>query len=274
MKTAYKNVDLFGEEEVWIKGGKSNKLQKSLLDYEGFVDKFEPKKTTDDCYTPTDVYAAILEFVSSNFDTSKCRVIRPFFPDGDYEAVDYKPNDIVIDNPPFSIISKIAGFYIKHGIKFFLFAPHLTLFSSDLNCTCVVCGASIIYENGANVKTSFLSNVLGDIKIMGAPELHEKLELINKNKAVSLPKYQYPPNVLTVSNLQKLVERGIAFSVEKSHVKHIRGLDDQKKHGKVLFGSGFLLSDKAAADKAAAEQDNVMVWKLSPREQNIISELG
>lgn len=26
--------------------------QLSFTDYEGFVEKFKPKKTTDDCYTP------------------------------------------------------------------------------------------------------------------------------------------------------------------------------------------------------------------------------
>lgn len=26
--------------------------QQTFLDYDGFVEKFKPKKTTDDCYTP------------------------------------------------------------------------------------------------------------------------------------------------------------------------------------------------------------------------------
>lgn len=26
--------------------------QMTFLDYDGFLDKFKPKKTTDDCYTP------------------------------------------------------------------------------------------------------------------------------------------------------------------------------------------------------------------------------
>jgi hypothetical protein len=30
--------------------------QTTFLDYEGFLDKFQPKKTTDDCYTPANVY--------------------------------------------------------------------------------------------------------------------------------------------------------------------------------------------------------------------------
>lgn len=37
-------------------------------DYEGFVDKFKVKKTTDDCYTPDDVYDKALEFVRKNID--------------------------------------------------------------------------------------------------------------------------------------------------------------------------------------------------------------
>lgn len=30
-------------------------------DYEGFVEKFEPKKTTDDCYTPPKIYDTTLK---------------------------------------------------------------------------------------------------------------------------------------------------------------------------------------------------------------------
>ena len=36
---------------------KSNKVK--FDDYKGFVNKFKPKKTTDDCYTPAIVYDAI-----------------------------------------------------------------------------------------------------------------------------------------------------------------------------------------------------------------------
>ena len=36
--------------------------QAKLFDYEAFVGKFEPKKTTDDCYTPPEVYDAVLGY--------------------------------------------------------------------------------------------------------------------------------------------------------------------------------------------------------------------
>ena len=49
----------------------------------------------------------------------------------------------------------------------------------------------------------------------------------------------------------------------------ISGLDSQKDDDKSLFGSGFLLSEKAAAEKAAAHR-----WPLSERELAIVKSLG
>jgi hypothetical protein len=114
-------------------------------------------------------------------------VIRPFYSGGDFENINYPDSCIVVDNPPFSIISKIVRFYIEKNIKFFLFAPHMTLFSADMDCTAIVCGADVVYENGANVKTSFLSNVFGDIRVIGEPALYKNLESIKNAKKVTLP---------------------------------------------------------------------------------------
>lgn len=101
-------------------------------DYEGFVEKFKPKKTTDDCYTPACVYDAVVGYVGSIVDIEGKNIRRPFFPGGDYqrEAESYGEEDIIIDNPPFSILASILRFYTARGIKFFIFAPALTLFSA------------------------------------------------------------------------------------------------------------------------------------------------
>jgi len=283
----YKKIDLFGKEEMVIATKK--KLKPDLFsDHDAFVEKFEIKKTTDDCYTPEAVYSCVLEYVGQNFDLSDRQIIRPFYPGGDYEALEYPANAVVIDNPPFSIITKIARFYLAKGISFFLFAPHLTLFSSDIDCTHIVVGGDVTYENGANVKTSFLSNMFGNAKVIGNAELHDKLEAINQANKVNLPKYVYPENVLTVSMVSWMVEKGISFRLNKGDMVHCRALDSQKKHGKTLFGSGFLLSnkaaaekaaaekaaaEKAAAEKAAAEKANVIVWELSEREKAIIEAM-
>ena len=274
----YKEIDLFGGETVRVIKSE-NKRRNLFTEYDEFVGKFEPKRTTDDCYTPPDVYDLILRYVAGKFDISEKRIIRPFFPGGDYEAVDYSGECVVIDNPPFSIISSVARFYIDRKIPFFLFAPHLTLFGSDIDCTHVVVGADIVYENGAEVKTSFLSNMLGDIKILGDADLYAELEALRREKRTPLPKYRYPANVVTVSSISWIVEKGISIEIPKSHARHWRTLDSQRPHGKSIFGSGFLVSEKAAAEKAAAEKAaaekiNEIEWSLSRKELEVIKRLG
>lgn len=273
MQNTYKVIDLFGNEELRFVES-SRKKPNIFTDYEKFTQKFEAKRTTDDCYTPTDVFEVVLNYVNEKCDLSGMEIIRPFYPGGDYEAIEYPDNCVVIDNPPFSIISKIAKFYIAKKVRFFLFAPHLTLFSSDIDCTHIVCGAHITYENKAYINTSFLSNMFGNAKVIGDVELRERLDRIECEKKISLPKYEYPNNVLTVSNVTKLIDRGVSFRVDKSDTAHCRSLDSQKKHGKALFGSGFLLSQKAAAEKAAAEKAAAIVWELSEKEKQIIASLG
>jgi len=271
-KAIYKTVDLFGNETLNFADVPTR--EKTLFDdYEGFTEKFEPKKTTDDCYTPPAVYAAILEYVGQHIDLTAMNIVRPFFPGGDYESVPYTDNCVVIDNPPFSIIAKITRFYIKNNIKFFLFAPHLTLFNST-KCTYIVAGCDIVYENGASVKTSFVSNLMGDVAITSAPDLYEKVKIANKTEKPQLPKYEYPPEICTVSMIQKLTENGIDFRVSRADCHHYRQMDAQKAHGKAIFGSGFLLSEKAAAEKAAAEKNTAVIWELSEKEKQIIKSLS
>lgn len=161
--------------------------------YQEFVEKFEEKKTTDDCYTPNRVYDAVADYVADYYGLDKKGFIRPFYPGGDYKKEKYPEGCVVVDNPPFSILSEIQKYYNDNGIKFFLFAPGLTSLQSDKrNCT-IACGVPITYENGAMRGTSSSS----------------------------------------------------------------------------IFGGAFLLSEKAAAEKAAAH-----VWTLSDREKDIVRSLG
>lgn len=74
---------------------------------------------------------------------------------------------------------------------------------------------------------------------------------------------------------------GVPFEIKKEDCYHIRVLDEQKKEGKGVFGSGFLISDKAAAMKKEAQkkaeekaQEKVYEWKLSERELEIVKGLG
>ena len=46
--------------------------------YEEFVGKFQPKLTTDDCYTPPEVYEAVADYVSRRFGVRRedCAFVR------------------------------------------------------------------------------------------------------------------------------------------------------------------------------------------------------
>lgn len=263
-------------------------------EYTEFVEKFKPKLTTDDCFTPHAVYDVVVNYVREKCGISEdTTIIRPFYPGGDYENEEYPVGCVVIDNPPFSIVTKIVNFYTDRNIRFFLFAPHLTLFQKgNDHVTRIVADAKIIYENGANVPTSFVSNMFGDVSIMTAPELHSAVKAINDSNKVNLPKYKYPKHVLTVSMMVKWVQNGINYSLNKDEVHFIRSLASQRKFGKEIFGAGYLISDKAASEKLANDimaanrsaankivadklaEEQKIEWELSPEEKEIIKKLG
>lgn len=252
-------------------------------EYQAFLEKFEAKKTTDDCYTPDNIYDAVKKWCIERYGLRGKKIIRPFYPGGDYQKEDYSGDCVVIDNPPFSIISEICEWYSEKGIKYFMFAPRLTLLGINRGReNYVVTNNGILYENGAVVNTGFVTN-LGKKKIISAPDLHELVEEQNKinamNKHRQLPRYEYPPEVLTSSMLGYMAQHGIALEIEEKHTYFIRALDSQKESGKGLFGSGFLLSEKAtaekaAAEKAAAEKIDTNIWELSDREREIVKSLG
>ena len=267
----------------------SSKDGVSSPEYEAFVNKFKPKLTTDDCYTPPEVYEAIRGWVFNEYDLGDAPIVRPFYPGGDYEHHDYPDGCVVLDNPPFSILSKICEFYLDRGIRFFLFANGLTCLSGAnvvLRMNHIVCDAGIRYENGAVVRTSFVTN-LGDpdIVLQTAPELgrvvNEVVEKLKRETVRELPKYEYPSNVITAAMAINYSKYGIDLKVRRSECARISALDSQKKAGKGVFGGALLVSDDMArrhnlAREAAREaaRENVSVWELSDREREIIERLN
>lgn len=248
--------------------------------YKEFVDKFKPKLTTDDCYTPPKIYAAVRDWACAKYGIDPAKIVRPFYPGGDFEAFDYPDDCVVLDNPPFSILSKICGFYLDRRIPFFLFAPSLTALggaSTAMRMNHIFCDADIVYENGAEVKTSFVTSFGGDIVAQTAPDLGETLRRLNDEArhaaAKQLPKYEYPAHVLTAAMMQRYALRGIDFEVRRGECVRVAGLDSQKEKKKAIYGGGLLLSDKKAAERLAAERLAATVWELSEREQGIISKL-
>ena len=248
----------------------SGELSEDSEEYQDFLKKFEPKKTTDDCYTPEKVYEAVADYVVETYNKKKSDFVRPFYPNGDYQKEKYPKGCVVVDNPPFSILSEIIRFYERNAIDFFLFAPALTIFSSASANFCVIgAGGQIIYENGANVSTSFVTSLEDKgIRAKSEPKLHamiaKAVEETQKEKHKEIPKYAYPNEVLTSTMLSRYSKYGVDFCLTKEESVSIDALEEQKKKGKAIYGKGYLISEKAAAEK----------WTLSPKELEIVRSLS
>ena len=267
--------------------------EEKFNDYEGFVDKFKPKLTTDDCYTPQEVYDTILDWLKKKANIEGLKIIRPFWPGGDFEKQEYPSDCIVVDNPPFSILSKIVSFFNDRNIFFFLFCPHLTCMHHTRYSTLLLTDITIEYENGAKVNTDFITNLpeFKEYVIQTCPDLKKSIAFAQEQKRIrikdKLPLYKYPINVLTVSALSSLVRNGIEFGIPRKETLFIRDLEAMKKLNKGIYGGGLLISNNQAfqleaykkeaerkeAERKEAEQERIE-WILSEKELNIIEYLS
>ena len=266
-------------------------IQSNFLDespeYIAFVNKFKPKRTTDECYTPPAVYEVVKDWACNEYGIDPAKIVRPFYPGGDYERYDYSGGAVVLDNPPFSMLSNICAFYLDRGIPFFLFAPSLTAFGGKKNfarMNHVICDANIVYENGAVVNTAFVTSYGDDVVAQTAPELGRKINDACKKTKKTLQKYEYPDHIVTAARMNYYAAHGISFNVRRSECMIVGAMDSQRHVGKAIYGSGLLLSDSAAERKAAAEiaskksaeeraraeKERTRPWELSAREKEII----
>lgn len=247
--------------------------------YEEFIAKFKHKKTTDDCYTPPEVYGVIKDWVCKEYQVSEEDIVRPFYPGGDYENFDYKKTSVVVDNPPFSILSKIISWYTEHNIPFFLFAPTLTLFSlyNENGVSYIATDCKITYESGARVDTSFVTNLEKETVVRTAPELNRTVmdtQRPGRKRAVS---YKYPKELMTSTKLARLSDRGVSVKINTNKLYFIHKLDCQRPHRKKIYGDGFLLAkslpEAVRKDIEVRPEEYDYVWELSEREKDIINKL-
>ena len=265
----------FKEDAEWFdrekKDGKAR--QDGNDEYNEFLEKFETKKTTDDCYTPDNIYDAVADWVAEEYGLNRAAFVRPFYPGGDYKSYKYPKGCVVVDNPPFSILADIIRWFGANGIKFFLFAPTLSLFTAvGEDVEYMPCGVDVLYENGATVCTSFIDN-LGENRIYVSAALYEAVDAANdaniEAAKVNLPKYEYPDEVVLAARIYPLAKYGQTLRVPKGEAIYQNRLDAQKEAGKGAFGGVFLISERAAAERAAATK-----WKLSDQEREIVKKLG
>ena len=236
-------------------------IAKDSDEYLNFLKKFELKKTTDDCYTPPDVYDTLADYVSGRWGIPSKNFVRPFFPGGDFENFNYHAGSVVVDNPPFSILSKIIRFYRKHGVRFFLFAPTLTLFNNGFDgITYIITNAKVVYDNGALVNTSFVTNLPCENAI---EVLKCEIEQAKKIERKRMRKLNFPQFVINSARLGKYASNGIEMKFRRDDVlftKHFGGVS--------IFGGGAMLSPQGAAameraNAAAMERANAEAMEMA-----------
>ena len=241
--------------------------------YEEFVEKFKPKRTTDDCYTPPEVYAEVLRFANEIADIKGRPVVRPFWPGGDFKSYDYPEGCVVIDNPPFSIYASIVRWYLANGIDFLLFAPTLTQAITGADVCYIISGANITYENGARIPTGFTTSLLPGLRVWVNGSIGKRIESLQKREKPkkTVKAYRWPDNATSIARLKKLSVHGVELKIQASECEYA-----SKVGGIDVFGTGLLLSSKAAAEKAAAEkaaEKDLIPILLTDEEMGIIRRL-
>ena len=249
------------------------KKNEKFNDYEAFVEKFKHKKTTDDCYTPTEVYDVVLEYVRAEYGIPEdTPIIRPFFPGGDYEHHNYPEGCVVVDNPPFSILAKILDFYRTHNIRFFLFSPALTSIGNVVRregLTFVNANSKVIYTNGAVVNTGFITNLSPDLFFTTCPSLSKRIKLIQElmNKKKKVRKLEFDPHVFCTKTAQAV--SATDFTIRRDEMRPISG-------GSYFGGACIISSDKAAEARAAEARIKVKAEyiPLSHRDMESLDQLN
>lgn len=253
--------------------------KETYADYNSFVDKFKAKKTTDDCYTPEAVYDVVADYVRAHGGEGR-EFVRPFFPGGDYQSYDYPEGCVVVDNPPFSIYAKIVRWYLARGIHFFLFAPALTTIVQGADVTYIIASASVIYANGANVRTSFVTNLpaWSADRIVLDGDLKARLEAACKIKTNHCEQRSYDRHIMSSALFNKYSDCTLTIAKHECHTK--RNLDVLREQGRSMFGGVILISTAAAERLQQAQQACTGVYghtspvcTLSIDEQAIINQL-
>lgn len=229
--------------------------------YDMFVDKFVPKLTTDDCYTPEPVYNVVRDYVCRRFGVNPETIVRPFYPGGDYEEFDYKPDSFVLDNPPFSILSQILKFYTERHIRFFLFAPGKEILHYlQWGCSCLL-GGSITYHNGAQICTSYVTSE-GDFDLECDPDFIQAIEdAVPTKPKKKLTKYRYPDNVVSTAWVLMMAARRIPFTFRKGECRFVKNLDCLRAIGKSAYGGHALSANRQSLSSARAMKPSARAMK-------------
>ena len=259
----------FGEMKKDINDRSDWKEGERNEEYDEFEEKFKPKLTTDDCYTPPVVYDAVLDWVKQEYRLDeKAEIVRPFFPGGDYIHHRYPKGCVVVDNPPFSIMAEIIDFYQEKGICFFMFCDMRTGGTTAIRrdgVTFIATHSAVTYENGANVNTAFVTNMTPELAIRTAPELKKRIAEVQKSDELQ-KKIIHQENTVVIARLMKVAS--VDYELRK---EDIVTFNNCSKTVKRIYGAFGLIGELKAAELKAAE---LKAPELEPMDWEIIEKLN
>lgn len=207
------------------------------MDYAAYVKKFLPNYvyTTDDTFTPPKVYQAVIDWLTMEGKTQGRRILRPFYPGGDFEAIDYQPGDFVVDNPPFSQMSRIVRFYQEHKIDFFLFYDRrysLSYLRDGL--TLIYINEGIEFENGALIVPAFVTNVFDGSAVYSSKTLNEMIKAGQVKQTE--PRNEYPDDVFSFTIFEKIAKLR-DYIIPHGNIARVKKLIDKSGRVWSTFGS-------------------------------------
>lgn len=89
------------------------------ISFEDFCEKFKPKKTTDDCYTPPTIYEVIKNWACKEYGIDPDKIVRPFYPGGDYENLTTRRTQWCWTTRRFRYWRKFVSFIWSAEYRFF-----------------------------------------------------------------------------------------------------------------------------------------------------------
>lgn len=225
----------------------------------------------------------MLKYAVERYHLQGKHIVRPFIPGGDYQKYVYDKNDVVVDNPPFSMTTKIAKWYVDHNIPFFLFINGLygVSLSRGLHgkATVIATNANVSFYNKGSekrIKLGFVTNLEPkNIVLRGDATLTSKLNgLVNKK---SFKRFRYPENFLKNNDILAALQRNVELKLTTDNCLFEDNLDYHKAQRVAVFGGGYLVNDKLYAEfKESLKHDlpGTYCVTLSTREKAIIEKLN
>jgi hypothetical protein len=142
----------------------------------------------------------------------------------------------------------------------------------------------ITYANGAEVNTSFITNMEDkDIVAKADARLYKMVDDANlsqfEGEKKRMPRYTWPKEVIMSPFLHRCAQYGIDFVLKKDEVHLIEELEMQREVGKQIFGKGYLVSNavlnrRLQAEAIIEQKEDAYVWELSDSEREIIAQLN